>query len=138
VSYKWFPNINLSSDTVKNPIATADKEIDYTVTITDVRGCKSTDVVHFEVLEPLKIPNVFTPNGDGINDLWTINELIKYPDVKVSVFTRNGAQVYSSDGYSQPWDGTFNGTILPVGTYYYIVTSILDELSFAGYVAILK
>ena len=138
VRYRWTPNVNLSSDTVRNPTVTVDTEIDYTLTVIDSRGCDISDVMHIEVLEPLKMPNTFTPNGDGINDKWNINDLLNYPGASVSVFTRNGDKVYTSEGYNEAWDGSFNGSPLPFGTYYYIVKSKFENLTFSGYVAIIK
>jgi len=69
----------------------------------------------------LVVPNTFTPNGDGINDVWNIKLLDEFPQCLVSVFDRYGSLVYQSRGYSKPWDGTRNGQQLPVGTYYYII-----------------
>ena len=138
VHYRWTPNTNLSSDTIKSPIVTVDTKIDYTLTVTDSRGCVSTDMMHIEVLEPLKIPNTFTPNGDGINDLWNIYDLLNYPGATVNIYTRNGDKVFTSDGYQKAWDGTFNGTPLPFGTYYYIVKSSFENLIFSGFVTIVK
>ena len=67
------------------------------------------------------IPNTFTPNNDGINDLWAIKGLDSYPDVLVQVFTRYGQKVFESKGYSQYFDGKLGGTNLPAGVYYYII-----------------
>lgn len=138
VHYRWTPNVNLSNDSISNPVVTADTEIDYTLTVTDSRGCVTSDVMHVKVLEPLKIPNTFTPNGDGVNDVWNINDLLNYPGATVNVYTRNGDKVFTSNGYQTAWDGTFNGTPLPFGTYYYIVNSTFENLSFSGYITIIK
>ncbi len=67
------------------------------------------------------IPNAFTPNGDGINDVWNISSLIDYPQCKVMIYNRYGVLIYQSRGYSKPWDGTYNGSLLPAGAYYYIL-----------------
>ncbi|WP_295648926.1 gliding motility-associated C-terminal domain-containing protein [uncultured Mucilaginibacter sp.] len=67
------------------------------------------------------VPNAFTPNGDGVNDNWDIPFLINYPNCSVKVFSRRGQMVFSSVGYPTPWDGKYNGTVLPVGAYYYII-----------------
>ena len=67
------------------------------------------------------VPNAFTPNGDGVNDNWDIPFLINYPNCIVKVFSRRGQMVFSSVGYPTPWDGKYNGTVLPVGAYYYII-----------------
>lgn len=66
-------------------------------------------------------PNAFTPNNDGINDLWEIPALAAYPDCTVKIYSRWGKLVFQSAGYSKPWDGRFNNTLLTEGTYYYVI-----------------
>jgi len=84
------------------------------------------------------IPNAFTPNGDGINDLWDITALQGYPGCRVTIFNRYGTVVYSSIGYPKAWDGTYNGSALPVGTYYYIIDLKNGKKKLAGPVTILR
>jgi gliding motility-associated-like protein len=73
------------------------------------------------VLKDLIIPNTFTPNGDGINDTWNIINLADYAKAAINIYNRYGINLYHSLGYALPWDGTWNGKILPAGTYYYII-----------------
>ncbi|MES2763191.1 MAG: PKD domain-containing protein [Bacteroidota bacterium] len=70
------------------------------------------------------IPNAISPNGDGKNDVWKLDFLsLLYPDASIEIYNRWGENVYSSQGaYSSPWDGTYKGQALPVGTYYYVLT----------------
>ncbi|WP_295795539.1 gliding motility-associated C-terminal domain-containing protein [Mucilaginibacter sp.] len=84
------------------------------------------------------VPNTFTPNGDGINDLWNITALLYYPDCSLSVFNRYGSVVYRSIGYGKPWDGTTSGSNLPVGTYYYILDLKNGKKPMSGSVTILR
>lgn len=66
------------------------------------------------------IPTMITPNYDGKNDLFVIANLEKiYPECHVVIFNRWGSVVFESTGYETPWDGTFKGEPLPMGTYYY-------------------
>jgi gliding motility-associated-like protein len=68
------------------------------------------------------IPTVITPNFDGLNDLFVINYLdLIYPECNVLIFNRWGSVVYESIGYQDPWDGTYKGEDLPMGTYFYKV-----------------
>ena len=67
------------------------------------------------------IPNTFTPNGDGINDYWSLKGMENNPNSLVQVFTRYGQKVFESKGYSHPFDGTYGGKELPTGVYYYII-----------------
>ncbi|UCS95459.1 gliding motility-associated C-terminal domain-containing protein [Echinicola marina] len=87
----------------------------------------------------INIPNVFTPNGDGINDVWEIEGLSDlYPDNEVIVVNRWGGEVFKSSSYNNDWDGgSLNG-----GTYYYKL-KIRDsesgsEMQFTGYVTIIR
>jgi gliding motility-associated-like protein len=84
------------------------------------------------------IPNAFTPNGDGINDTWDIQKIGNYPDCSVQVFNRYGNLVYSSTGYSIPWDGTYKGIQLPTGTYYYLINLYAGIPVLSGFVTIIR
>ena len=66
------------------------------------------------------IPTVMTPNNDGKNDYFIIENLASsYPTSKILIFNRWGSVVFESTGYADPWDGTFKGEPLPMGTYFY-------------------
>jgi len=86
--------------------------------------CSEARVV-IDVMAPLacEIPNVFTPNGDGMNDNFEIPCLgnNEYATNKLVVFNRWGDQVYEQRGYTNSWSGTYNGKDLPEGTYYYVL-----------------
>jgi len=90
------------------------------------------------VYKNVVVPNAFSPNGDGINDVWQIRGLSSYPDAVLQVFNRYGQQLYYSKSYNIPWDGTFKGTQLPVGTYYYVVDLKIGEPPISGWVVILR
>lgn len=139
VTYLWSPNVNISDPTLKNPVVTggtADQV--YTLTITDSRGCKSSSNVIVRVTPEITINNTFTPNGDGKNDVWDIVGLIAYDQAFVDIFDRYGAKVYESIGYNKPWDGTFNGKPVPVGTYYYIIKLNLNNQVLSGHVTVIR
>jgi len=69
----------------------------------------------------LSIPTAFTPDHDGENDVWEIDNIKPHPNAVVKVFNRNGHTLFSSIGYDKEWDGTYNGKELPFGTYYFII-----------------
>ena len=96
-------------------------DITYNLTVTSADGCVNSDIVFVKVLKTPVIPNAFSPNGDGINETWVIQYLNSYPNVDVAIFNRYGQSVFHSSGYGKNWDGTYNGKVLPVGTYYYII-----------------
>jgi gliding motility-associated-like protein len=94
--------------------------------------------VFVKVLQYPEIPNTFTPNGDGVNDTWDIKYLESYPDITITVFDRNGKEVFKAIKYKSGWDGKNNNVDLPVGVYYYIVTAKAGELKYTGSVVIIR
>jgi len=82
--------------------------------------------------------NSFTPNGDGVNDRWELDELVNYPNFKLWVFDRNGGEVFFSENQYQPWDGTHDGEQLPQGTYYYVLDYGIDNRTTKGIITILR
>jgi gliding motility-associated-like protein len=89
---------------------------------TNAAGCDNLVTLNLIINNScLFMPNLFTPNGDGIHDIWLIDGLDLYPDVLVQVFNRWGQLLFESKGYSDPWDGTYNGNALPIGAYYYMI-----------------
>lgn len=67
------------------------------------------------------VPSAFSPNDDGINDLWVIDLISLQEKRQVQIFNRWGDIVFESDDYQNNWNGKFGGQILPDGTYYYVI-----------------
>jgi gliding motility-associated-like protein len=141
LQYLWTPALYLTlatnpAPTVINPL----KDIGYRLTITSKGGCTATDSLFVKILSAIKVPNLFSPNGDGINDRWLIKNLDSYPDCSLQVFTRNGQLVYESRRYTDAtaWDGTLKGKPLPFDTYYYILQAGSGRKPITGYVTIIK
>jgi len=120
-TYQWTPSYGLSDTTIANPVASPTKTTTYTLTATSVVGCDTSARVTVTVVDDVIIPNAFTPNGDGINDFWDLKGIILFPNCTVSIFNRYGSRLFYSKGYSKPWYGTYNGSPVPTGTYYYII-----------------
>lgn len=94
----------------------------YAVEVLDSRGCSLDTTVYIGVGDGcLDLSNIITPNGDGQNDVWVIQATDRYPGIVVMAFDRTGTLVFESNGYAEPWDATFNGKLLPVGSYFYII-----------------
>jgi gliding motility-associated-like protein len=74
-------------------------------------------------ISQIEVNNSFTPNGDGKNDTWGVPDLRFYSGVQIVVMERSGQRVFSTDNPDRRWDGTsiYNGRVLPVGTYYWII-----------------
>ncbi|MCA1761381.1 MAG: gliding motility-associated C-terminal domain-containing protein [Flavobacteriales bacterium] len=123
-SYAWTPNPTLSLDTtLANPSGFLMETQLFTVFVTDANGCVGLDTVLVEVLPEVQITSGFTPNGDGVNDLWIIDNMELFPNNVVHIFNRWGTSMYKAKSYnmSNAWDGTYEGEPVPVGTYYYAI-----------------
>lgn len=120
-SLTWSPSESLNSATIKNPKATPSQTTTYTINVIDLVGCEAQDSVTITVKDKFEFPSGFSPNGDGVNDIWNLAFLEKYKTSTVVVMNRWGQVVFESEGYLIPWDGKMNGEYLPVGTYYYII-----------------
>lgn len=140
-TYLWTPALGLSSATVLNPNANPSQTTTYTLTVTSALGCTASDQATITVLSCINPMEAFTPNGDGINDVWLIstNGCLAY--AKVAVYNRYGNRVYENDSYKNDWDGKYHGKPLPDGTYYFIITYKLvnsDQRIRRGTVTILR
>lgn len=138
LTYLWTPSIGLDNPTIATPKVSPPDDQLYTIQVTSGDGCYATDQVKVTLLKQIKVPNAFSPNGDGINDKWEILYLESYPGCEVEVFNRYGQPVYRSIGYTLPWDGTYKGTPLPVGTYYWIINPKNGRKALNGSVTIIR
>jgi gliding motility-associated-like protein len=94
----------------------------YTLTVTNPGNCSDfADKIVVVVPTTCVVPNAFTPNADGFNDLWVVNGGCFF-SVDVNVYNRWGSLVYHAVNYQNDWDGTYQGKQLPDGTYYYVLT----------------
>lgn len=104
--YYWLPADYLDDARLLQPTATPDRDITYTLYAVSDAGCNLVlDEMTIKVYEQVLIPNTFSPNGDGVNDVWNVTALDSYIHPTVAIFNRNGSPVYKSTGYQQPWDG---------------------------------
>ena len=122
--YYWTPEDgSLNNENINDPIATPTKATTYIVIGTDVHGCRATDSVTITLNHnSIFIPSAFTPDNDGLNDLFRIGNLGEYKLVNMSIFNRWGTLIYhTADGSNKGWDGTFNGTPQDMGVYNYLI-----------------
>lgn len=137
--YSWSPTTYLDDPNSLNPVVTAPQTTTYTLTVTSDHGCNIvSDDVKISVYERVVIPTGFTPNGDGINDLWEIPALSTYPGNTLTVFNRNGTEVFRTINYAKPWDGAYGGHTLPFGTYYYVIDLKDGTKPLSGWVSLIK
>lgn len=138
LNFLWTPSWLLSNPSSLRPNYVANADQKFTLTAVGLGGCTASDTISVKILKPVKVPNAFSPNGDGVNDKWVITNLADYPGAFVEVYNRDGQMVFQSFGYNIAWDGTVKGKPLPVATYYYIITLKNGFKPIVGYVTILK
>lgn len=112
----------------------------YSVVVTDANGCFVVErgiVVPASWNECIEIPDVFTPNGDGVNDEWVIQNIDMFPEAHIYVFNRWGQLMYHEQGNGKPWDGSFRNHFVPSGVYTYIVELEKDVKAYEGTVTVL-
>jgi gliding motility-associated-like protein len=88
--------------------------------VEDENGCTAEAQINMEFID-IDIPNFFTPNDDGDNDTWVPENLEGFPKAQVEVFDRYG-RIITQFGHKGEWDGTYNGSLLPTGDYWYTIT----------------
>ncbi len=143
--YKWMPMDGLSDANSNNPIATPKNSITYYLTATDSLGCEFTDSIFINVKLTDSLgffPNVFTPNGDNVNDCLPLNSLSDFKDIHFIVFNRWGSTVFETTNPLLCWQGfTNNGQELSEGVYFYVLngtTQCGENLALHGTITIIK
>ncbi len=147
---RWSPGLNLSCIDCLKPDVIALEATDYTIRVTDVFGCSGEASIRL-VIDPrvdVYMPNAFSPNGDGINDFFTVfaNELQVEEVLSLQIYDRWGGQVFAKKSFppnrlSEGWDGRSHGKILPMGLYVYMAKLLLptgDEIMVKGDVALVR
>ena len=133
-SYVWQDNSNQSTFEVSTTGT-------YSVQVTDLNGCVASDTIEVSYrtteLLPVSVPNAFTPNGDGENDLWIIDHLDGYPANRLRLFDRQGNLVREWQPYDNSWDGLINRTTEALGTYFYLLSNNNEVLK-TGSVSIIR
>ncbi|MFN0175624.1 MAG: gliding motility-associated C-terminal domain-containing protein [Saprospiraceae bacterium] len=122
-NYLWQTSDNLSCDNCSDPVFTADTTTVFLVMGQDAFGCVATDSLTVTVLPDLKfdMPNAFTPNGDGSNDVFM--PAFKgdiFERFYLRVFTRWGELIFESNAPTQGWNGMLKDIALPSDVYVYI------------------
>ncbi len=139
-AYSWQDNLGGNTLAENQITLSPTEDIVYTLTATK-EGCVATTSQEIKVRSQIVIPNGFSPNGDGLNEVWTIKNIEDYEAAIVKVYNRWGNLIYeSTPGYKTPWSGIReSGNKMPIATYYYIVElNDVDNQEYAGSVTIVK
>jgi gliding motility-associated-like protein len=135
-TYQWEP-----ADLVEDPTAAVTRTVPLTenvqfcVTVTNRDGCEAvcclpeTFVTDITCEESLYLPNAFSPNGDGINDLLFVRIFNRFEDIsfELIIYNRYGQQMFKTTDLSIGWDGTYKNTLQPTGAYGYHLSFICPD-----------
>ncbi len=134
-SFSWSPATGLSNPSIANPVVTLSSDQQYVLQVSNAGGCVDTDTINIVVNTipiGVNLPNAFSPNGDGLNDIFRgvffgIRNINYF-----NIYNRFGELVFSSKNLSEGWDGTLNGQPQSSGVYVWIieVTDLQDKKIF--------
>ncbi len=106
--------------------------------VKDEMGCASDTIIRPQ-LPQIKFPTVLTPNGDGVNDVFKIENLEKScPDAKISIYDRTGKKIIEYNYDQAPWDGTYKGKPLASGDYWYKVMMWDRYEPYTGHITLMR
>lgn len=111
-TYRWSTGENSQK-------ITKDKEGIYSVSVVDQHNCTQIDDIRIKY--KTYIPNFLTPNNDGFNDKWELPFLANYPEAVIKIYDRFGKLIADYEGSDPPWDGTYNGELVPKNSYWYFI-----------------
>jgi large repetitive protein len=122
LSYEWTSSQFIDCGTCQIPFAYPNYTTEYVFTISDETGCTQSaqTVVEVKIDKTIYIPNAFTPNGDGVNDIFKV-EAKDVTGFVFKIFDRWGEQLYLSNDLKSGWDGIFKGKELPPSVFIYHV-----------------
>ncbi len=115
----WEPATFLNNPSLLTPLSSTPESQVYVLHVVSNIGCgTATDTVLVKVFNGLFIPKAFSPNGDGLNDIWRIDGLLAYPKAVITVYNRLGQKVFEG-GSNSSWDGRIKNQQAAPGTYVY-------------------
>ena len=121
ISYQWTPAAGLDNPYSAAPTAAPENTTTYKVVVTTDAGCTASGEVTLGVAKTLKMPDAFTPNGDGNNDFFRIPRSSPVKLMNFAVYDRWGARVFYTSNSATGWNGTFGGLQEPPGTYVWVI-----------------
>jgi len=143
----WSPSQGLDCTDCLNPLATPQSDITYTVLVTTIAGCTASADIAIEVKkqEGIYLPNAFTPDGSGLNNIFRAYTNIAVTKFEMNIFDRWGSLLFNSEDIVRGWDGTFRGQALNPGVYVYFIryelvngSGVVEEKIVSGDVALLR
>lgn len=125
-SYLWSPSYGLNNSFIANPVAVLDRDITYYVSASNSIGCIAFDTIKIKVYfgPELYVPNAFTPNGDGINDILRVTSAGMKAFHYFRIYNRYGQLVFTTSDPAKGWDGKVNGKLQNTGTYIWMAEAV--------------
>ncbi|WP_132051187.1 MBG domain-containing protein [Pseudocnuella soli] len=126
VKYQWTPANGLTNANSPAPRTRLQNEQKYQVAITEASGCVVVDTVLVRLFErpDVFVPTLFSPNGDGINDVLRLNAVALRSLNAFRIYNQWGKQVFSTNNLNEGWDGTFGGQVQPMATYTWVLSGV--------------
>lgn len=127
-AYAWTPSAGLSCSDCRVTLCTAMETTNYIIKVTDELGCSAEKNILITIndvcrIDDIVLPNAFSPNGDGVNDFYTLSNIEFCGTMDIKVFNRWGNIVYEQYPFNNKWNGISDyGGILPQGTYFVQIT----------------
>ncbi|GAB2811188.1 hypothetical protein GCM10027043_08250 [Ferruginibacter profundus] len=139
-AYLWTPATGLSNTAITNPVAGPAVTTTYTLQVISADNCSTSKNLQVKVFNGFYIPNSFTPDGDGQNDVFRVPPGTPFTLVSFSVFDRYGNEVFRTADINDGWNGTYRGVRSPMGTYTYIIsaTATGNKVQLKGTVMLLR
>ncbi|MGB4776444.1 MAG: gliding motility-associated C-terminal domain-containing protein [Daejeonella sp.] len=142
-TYSWADgNGIIGSQNTATLTARPNQTTTYQVLVNNASGCSSVQTITIEVrqdYQALRAANLLTPNGDGINDTWLVENIDVYPDAEVKIFNVFYQQIFSQKAYDNTWTGIDKeNRPVPEGTYYYVIDFGPGSGQLKGFITLLR
>jgi gliding motility-associated-like protein len=142
INYYWSGADAISNTTDLKPAVFPAVESNYTLHAVSAKGCgNASSTVNIKVKKDIFMPGAFTPNADGINDIYYPSTISNYQFISFTIFNRWGLKVFSSKSAAMGWNGTINGNPQETGTYVYyleMINTAGKKINRKGYILLLK
>ncbi|MBC8173382.1 MAG: PKD domain-containing protein [Chitinophagales bacterium] len=128
-TYFWMPESLVSDPTIANPTIYPFGTYIYTLEVTSPDGCVDYDevIIYVQYISILDLPNAFSPNGDGLNDIFYLVNYEKIDLLEFSIYNRWGDQIFSTNDIKVGWDGFIHGEEAEIGSYVYVVRATDED-----------
>jgi len=140
ISYFWTPAVGLNNTTILNPVAGPATTTSYNLHVTSANNCTSDKEVTVTVYKTIYIPNSFSPNGDGMNDIFRIPPGIVFDLQSLIIYNRYGNEIFKTTDITKGWDGAYKGFTAPAGAYSYIIkgTDVKGKILLKGSIILIR